>query len=279
MSDVKQRENTVLLPGGLVLAEDCCLCEAELQPLTGYEEEWLAQHRQTPSAVVVTRLLSACVVRIDDTMPTRDLVQQLLVGDRDYLILQLRRMMLGDQFQAVCTCPGCDAKMDISFTADDVPIERRPQTVVLYTLHLPVQEHAERTVRFRLPTGGDQEAVVRMDSKLAAEALLNRCIVDDGGVELSPEERTAVVDAMERLAPQVDVELDLTCPECHLTFLAPFDITTFFFHEIRIASDQLLREVHSLALYYHWSEADILRLRRDRRRAYLGLLSEALRQD
>jgi len=279
MSGEKRLENTVVLPGGLVLEDGCCLREAELQPLTGYEEEWLAQHRATPSAVVVTRLLSACVVRLDDTVPTRDLVQQLLVGDRDYLILQLRRMMLGDQFQAVFPCPGCDAKMDISFTADDIPVESRPQTVALYTLHLPVQEQAERTVRFRLPTGGDQEAVVRMDSKLAAEALLNRCIVDDGGVQLAPEERRAVVDAMERLAPQVDVELDLTCPECRHTFLAPFDITAFFLQEIRITGDQLLREVHLLALYYHWSEADILSLRRDRRRAYLGLLSEALRQD
>jgi hypothetical protein len=272
-------EPTVLLPGGLVLAGDRCLREAELQPLRGYEEEWLAQHSAAPSAVVVTRLLSACVVRLDDASPTRDLIRQLLVGDRDYLMLQLRRMTLGDQFQAVFTCPACDAKMDVSFLADDVPVERRPQTVASYTLHLPVPERAERTIRFRLPTGGDQEAVLGMAPDAAVEALFNCCIMDDGGVPLSLEERQAVVEAMDRLAPQCEVELDLVCPECSHAFLAPFDITTFFFHEMRIQEDQLLREVHLLAWYYHWSEADILRLRRDRRRAYLGLLSEALRQD
>ena len=279
MADAYRVENTVLLPGGLVLAEDRCLREAELQPLSGYEEEWLAQHSAAPSAVVVTKLLSACVVRLDDAMPTRDLIRQLLVGDRDYLMLQLRRMTLGDQFQAVFTCPACDAKMDISFPADNVPIERRPQTVVSYTLHLSVPEQEGHTIRFRLPTGGDQEAVLGMDSQVAVEALFNRCIIDDGGVPLSPEERRAVIDAMDRLAPQCEVELDLTCPECSHTFLALFDITTFFFHEMRIQENQLLREVHLLAWYYHWSEADILRLRRDRRRAYLGLLSEALQQD
>jgi hypothetical protein len=35
---------------------------------------------------------------------------------------------------------------------------------------------------------------------------------------------------------------------------------------------RLLREVHELARAYHWSEADILRLDRRRRRRYLALL-------
>jgi hypothetical protein len=60
--------------------------------------------------------------------------------------------------------------------------------------------------------------------------------------------------------------------------LAPFDTTAFFLSEMRINGEQLLREVHSLAFYYHWSEAEIMSLRRDRRRAYLSLLSDALRQ-
>ena len=34
-----------------------------------------------------------------------------------------------------------------------------------------------------------------------------------------------------------------------------------------------MREVHYLALHYHWSESEILNLQRDRRRGYLALLS------
>jgi hypothetical protein len=59
----------------------------------------------------------------------------------------------------------------------------------------------------------------------------------------------------------------------------PFDTTAFFFNELRLAAGQLLREVHALALHYHWSEADILNLTRDRRRTYLSLLADALRRD
>ncbi len=83
---------------------------------------------------------------------------------------------------------------------------------------------------------------------------------------------------MERLAPQLDLELDLTCPECGHAFVVPFDVTMFFFAELRTESRHLLREVHALALSYHWSEAEILGLVRPRRRAYLDLLSDALRQ-
>jgi hypothetical protein len=36
--------------------------------------------------------------------------------------------------------------------------------------------------------------------------------------------------------------------------------------------DRLYQEVHHLALHYHWSEADILRLPRSKRLRYLGLL-------
>ena len=59
----------------------------------------------------------------------------------------------------------------------------------------------------------------------------------------------------------------------------PFDTTAFFLEEMRVNAKVFLQEVHTLASYYHWSEADILGLRRDRRRTYLALLSDALRQE
>jgi hypothetical protein len=266
------REGSVVLPGGLV-AEGGLLSAAELRPLTGREEEWLAAHPGTPSARAVTWLLGACLLRLDGAETTPELVRRLLVGDRDYLMLQLRRLTLGDRVSAVIDCPACGAKMDVDFNAEDVPVERRPQTAAVYTLDLD-----GRAIRFRLPTGGDQEAALGLEPASAADALLARCLLEDG-MPLTAGERAAVVETMDRLAPQIDLELDLKCPACTQVFVAPFDTTAFFLHEMRINGRQLLREVHFLAFYYHWSEADILSLRRDRRRAYLALLRDALRPD
>lgn len=262
-----------------MLSEDRRLNEAELRPLTGHEEEWLALHRGTPSALAVTHLLSACLVRLDDIPPSRGLVQHMLVGDRDYLMLQLRRMTLGENISAVLVCPACHAKMDMDFKVGDVQVERHSQTAMIYTLELNQGGETRRIVRFRLPTGADQEDILGLDAGNPADALLHRCLVDDGGAPLSADERSEVIEVMEQLAPKIDLELDITCPECSHTFLEPFDTTVFFLREMGMNSDQLLREIHLLAFHYHWSEADILSLTRARRRAYLALLSEALRRD
>lgn len=266
--------NTVSLPGGLVLEDDHPLDNAELRPLTGREEDWLARHPGVPSALAVTRVLGSCLVRVGDMVPNPDLVRKLLVGDRDYLMLQLRRMTLGDEFQVVVVCPHCTGKIDVSFNASEVSVERRRQTVPSYTLQLD-GVGGKRSVRFRLPTGADQEAALGLDPAAAMDTLLRRCLI--GKVQhLGAQERSQVVDAMERVAPQVDPELDLTCPDCGGSFLTPFDATAFFLCEMRGNSRQLLREFHGLAFYYHWSEAEILSLERQRRRAYLALLSDEL---
>lgn len=262
-----------------MLSEDRRLSEVELRPLTGHEEEWLAQHRGTPSALAVTHLLSACLLRLDDTPPSRGLVRRMLVGDRDYLMLQLRRMTLGENISAVLVCQACHAKMDVDFKVSDVQVDRHLQTALTYRLELHQGEEFGRTVRFRLPAGADQEDILVPSADNAADALLSCCLIDDGGVPLSAQERTTVIDAMEQLAPRIDLELDITCPECGHTFLEPFDTTVFFLREMSVNGEQLLREVHLLAYHYHWSETDILSLTRARRRAYLALLSEALRHD
>jgi hypothetical protein len=211
---------------------------------------------------------------LEDVPVNSEMIDKLLVGDRDYLILQLRRMTLGDRFAAVFSCPACKRAMDVEFLAQDISIEPRLQNVTAYAW---ASEDAQRVVRYRLPNGADQEAVADLSAGDAVEALLVRCVIDDGGAPLSVEERVAVIAEMDAHAPQIDLELELSCPECGHSFTTPFDCTSFFFSEIRAQSRHLIREVHYLALHYHWSEAEILNLQRDRRRRYLALLNETLR--
>ena len=123
------------MPGGLVLDDGRRLGRAELRPLTGREEEWMTQHAGMPSAHLATKLLSACFVRLEDLAVNSEIVGKLLVGDRDFLILQLRRMTLGDRFAAVFSCPACKRAMDVEFLAQDIFIEPRPQNATIYTWH------------------------------------------------------------------------------------------------------------------------------------------------
>jgi hypothetical protein len=276
-------ESRVVLPGGWLLGDTPAgqrSAAVVVRPLTGHEEEWLANNRDAPSAIAATRILDACVLRGDDGSRPRDMARRMLVGDRDYLMLQLRRLMLGDKIPAIVVCPSCGAKMDVQVDAGQISVEGPTPRDMAGKVELPAGEAAcGRTIRFRLPTGGDQEAVVGMPIDAAADEILARCLLDSDAPALTTEEKTAVIDAIEAQAPRVEVELDLQCPECAASFVCPFDTTTFLLNEMRISAAQLLREVHTLAFYYHWSEADILSLTRDRRRSYLALLSETLRPE
>ena len=190
-------------------------------------------------------------------------------------MIQLRRLTLGDQIAAVYTCPACASKMDVSLDLADVPVEFSPQLQSIYELQLA----GERIVRFRLPNGADQESVAAIPGDEAVDALLDRCVVASGDAPLDEDDRQRIADEMERIAPKVEIELDLTCPECSHQFLVAFDVAAFFFAELASSQKTLLREVHHLAFHYGWSEAAILEMDRGRRRAYLSLLADELRQE
>jgi hypothetical protein len=271
-------EGSFALPSGILVKEDagdftpCAV--VELRPLTGTEEEWLASSRSTPSGVAASRLLDACIIRVDGGDPPPRISRRMLAGDRDFLMLQLRRLTLGDRVQAILDCPACGSKMDLEFDGAQAPVEARPQTAVWHSLEL-----RDRTVKFRLPTGADLEFVVGKDLTAATDALFSRCVAVDRAEPLTPEDRESVIDSMDKLAPKVDLELDLNCPECEKRSTIPFDVASFFLDEMRINSTQLFREIHVLAFYYHWSECEILAMVRERRRIYLSLLSDALREE
>jgi hypothetical protein len=269
----------VPLSGGLILDSSHVLSEVEIGELTGREEEWLGTHPAVAVASAVTALLASCTRCADGAPVGPELARRLLVGDRDLLVLALRRQTLGDTVAIIQTCPACGQPMDVTLDLAQVPVKIMHQTSAEHTVTIQEPGLAARQVRFRLPCGGDQESVSGLDPEQAESALLAACVLDDGGIPLGPAGREQLATAMERIAPQVDVELDLECPQCAQAFTVPFDITAFFLAELRTTRDQILREVHHLALHYHWSEPDILGLPRWRRRRYLSLLADALSSD
>ncbi len=246
--------------------------------LSGREEEWLArQGARLPLPVAVTHLLASCLVSIGPLSPvTPGMARRLPVGDREFLMLVLRRITLGDTVQAVMTCVSCSARMDVDLDLTEISLKEQPETVRHPSHRIEVEG---RSVEFRLPTGADQEAVCGMtDVHAAAEVLYRRCLLNGEHAAFAFEDgtRALVETEMQALAAGVDLELDLTCPECKCSFVVPFDISAYFIQEMRVERLRLLREVHALAFYYHWSESEIMAFPRPRRRAYIDLLSGEL---
>jgi hypothetical protein len=289
---------TCLLPGGYVDEDGVLHREVDLAPLSGREEELLADPRQGGGAAAVTAILSRCLRRLGTISPVpAELVRRLLVADRQYLLLKLRDITLGDQVQATISCPwaDCGQKVDIDFSLRDVPVTESQEKGPTYTMELSEEAacsgepgQADRAIALRLPNGEDQEVVaplVAADAASAFATLLVRCIQRVGLSEqrgdalirrLSPLAQQEIERHMEAVAPRVELTIEGQCRECGRDFGVPFDPQEFFFGELRAGHDFLHREVHYLAYHYHWSEQEIMAMPRDKRRRYIEVLADEL---
>jgi hypothetical protein len=276
----------VTLPGGY-WCDGVCYREAELRPVTGDDEAFLLETDESLlPAERTTALLSRCVVRLGSDKVTRETIRSLTVGDREALLLHLRRLSLGEQLQCVLSCvdSDCGKKMDLELKIGDLLLA--PYSIIRQRYEVVVTDaQARYCVRVRVPTGADAELAATMaitDPHCAAEGLLRRCIdavIDDSGQQIDELPRAVlngVAANLSELDPQAELRLNVACPECGRGFTALFDAGSYFFQEIAAGIKRLYREVHLLAFHYHWSEAEIMEMTQKKRRLYLNLLSEAL---
>lgn len=287
-----------MLPGGYWDPSGCLHREFELSALTGREEELLVRGGRTQSAAVVTEVLSRCVLRLGEISPVPpDVTRRLLVGDRQYLLLQLRRATFGDLVHAELICPwsDCGTQVSVDFPIADVPVEEPPCRAALHTMTLSAAAvtagadlGGDGEVCFRLPDGSDQEELSDLLAHNEAEALtelLCRCVQRLGPYRppqreqvsaLSALARVEIEERMRQVAPKVEQSMAATCVGCGRTFVAPFDVQRFLLGELRTDSQLLYQEVHYLAYHYHWSEHDIMSLTRDKRHMYIDVLVDAI---
>lgn len=290
-------EGIFLLPGGF-FQSGTCFREVKLRPPTGRVEEQLGDASNARClASAITTLLTHCIERIGPiNNVTAEIVRDLLVGDRDYLVLKLRQITIGDRVEATLLCPNsqCGEKFDIDFDLTQIPIQQGNISSQVFAVKVPERKTSEDDdgdryfeVEFRLPNGRDQEELAFLiagSESEAANKLLRSCIQRIDGIkeaqfaELSSVARGKIESTMAEIAPQIDLEMEAICPECEKVFSFMFNIAQLFLDEIKLNLNQLYKEVHLLAFYYKWSESEILSMTRKKRRSYLELLSEHLEQ-
>src|SRR3954454_12093787 len=279
------------LPGGWWNADGQRVRAVEVRALTGGDEEFLAHGDGHDAAARVSDLLARCTVHLGGGTPVpAEIVRQLVVADREYLLLLVRQVTFGDRVHAELVCPwsDCGERSSLEFAVSDLPVHESPDPAAAYALALLESVEGSSEVVFRLPTGADQEDLsprATRDEAGALAALLRRCLLRIGGEQppspesvdaLGPRARAEIEAEMERVAPRVERTIDTSCAECGRAFVAPFDLHRFFFGELRTDRDLLYREVHALAFHYHWGEPDIMAMARPKRQTYLDLLAEEI---
>jgi hypothetical protein len=206
---------------------------------------------------------------------------RLLPVDRDYLLLQLDRLTFGDRrYQTVeCPQPACGRRLDVRFELSSVELPQVPDHAG-GTVDLP----GGRLVRFRLPVAADQAELHDTSPPALEAAFLRRCVVGDRGhgrgvgatelLELPAQIRAEVVQRIVAASPVIDLAVPLDCVSCGRPFRFVFDPVLSLLAALKASRTELVKQVHRMALSYHWSHNEILGLSRPLRHQYLELLQD-----
>ncbi len=247
----KSEQGLFILPGGYLTLDGLCHKEVRMRHLTGKEEEIIVgANLQSTIPELLTQVLANCIEYVGPIKEiNHDLIRQLLVCDRDYLLLRLRQMTFGDRIDASVQCPNeyCKKQMDIDFDINNVEIERRDigNGVFFFTLsslssYKDKNNAVHSDVEFRLPNISDQEQIAeiyRENQSKALTNLLTRCVKRIGSITTITEEliqslsmlaRREIDLKMQEVSPKVDLQINVQCPECGTKFSSPFDIQNFF---------------------------------------------------
>jgi hypothetical protein len=175
------------------------------------------------------------VAGLEGTPIDEAFADSLQLGDRDYLLLRLRQMDLGDAVHQVVRCPSCGSKVDVDLLISELPVRRLDDPSASYQVAL-----GGRLLRLRLPHGEDQAAIedLAVANPAAANTRLFARLVQDVDGQGAPTEdqvrawpvalRAELGAWLATHLPGPDLFLDLACPHCKAEMRYAFDLNAFF---------------------------------------------------
>ncbi len=199
---------------------------------------------------------------------------EMTLGARERALLLLRRNLLGARMTALADCPGCGERHDVEFDVDALLAHESSQTASV--LHV---QHDDLTLTVRPLYLADLPAAAALhDVKAAADALFERCVLEARRGEeriepaaLSPAARAAIGAALRSADPLCELTTELQCAGCGHHWSATLDTAAYLWRELHMWAERLLREIHTLASAYGWTEDDVLRLSPWRRATYAAM--------
>ena len=179
-------ETHVTLPAGIVI-DGKVYQDAEVQELTGEHEERLAKARTANNAAkYVNTLLQCGTVSVGGKEVTPALLDSLLQGDLDMLMLGIRRATFGNEFEVYeIECPHCNELNDLELDLSNIPVKRLEDPD---TREFVIDLRRGRKAKIQFPTGAVQNEIFKnnltipeMNSLTLAECVIS--FIDADGTE------------------------------------------------------------------------------------------------
>ncbi|POF29091.1 T4 family baseplate hub assembly chaperone [Roseibium marinum] len=249
---VARMGHEVTLPVGFTDEDGTRHVKARIRKLTGNEEAILADPRlRQNTGKLVTELLASAIREIDGVEKVGPKVTAALTSaDRNYLLLELRKITFGAELEARYVCPACSERFE---AVEDLGLfecrtSEDGEPVVEVDLEDGYEDRdGELHLRalFRLPTGEDEEkvsAAMKQNPSRGVNLLLSRCLNSLGSLpenklkglgarifsDLTMSDRSLIERAMRSDAPGVDLRHQVDCLACGHDFEVNLDMTNFF---------------------------------------------------
>jgi len=231
-----------------------------LRQLAGDEEVLLAESKVGDAALAIALVQKLALAADESAIDW----EELPISDLDAALMLIRQLTFGDSIRADVVCPmnECGKRIDLRFGVQDYLEHHKPR----WSRDVETGDRdgwarlRGSSASFRVPTSADEMAVASLPNSY--RELKRRCVepADAPAPVMRRVER-----AMEMIAPNLARQLSGKCPECGAQFEVFFDPRAFVLRELRDEAAYVYEDINLLASSYHWSEAEILRMPRERR--------------
>jgi hypothetical protein len=224
----------------------------EIKFMTAKEEDILTSKSLIKKGIVLDRLMESILV--DKSINTSDL----LIGDRNALLIDARISGFGTKYLTNVTCPSCNTTSKFSFLLDENK-KIYPSTIVdkfkdsithiggrVFSIKLPV---SDVTVNIRLMDGNDEKSVLNITEANknsvidASNTQQLKLLIESAEGETDKKLIAQFIDVMplkdskflkeayKSITPNVDLTQDFTCQACEYSadMEVPFNLEFFWF--------------------------------------------------
>ena len=234
---VPPSDGTVNLPGGFLTADGEIVRTAEVRELNGKDEEAIA--RANGAAKVFGVILNRATVALGGVKPTEQMLDELLIGDRDELLLGIFKSTFGNEAELGAYCNGCRDLKTVQVNLDE-DIKRKvmlnPEEDRTFMVYGKKNEFL-----VTLPTGTTQKKLLADDTYTTAEQatiLLEQTVLEINGKpvitkqqvqNLSILDRRDIVEEISKrnIGPQFG-DVTISCPDCEGEVTVPINLGTLF---------------------------------------------------
>lgn len=230
-------ETSVSLPGGYLDFDGTVHTNAEVRELTGTDEEAIVKILEPGKALLA--ILQRATVSIGGKKADKDMLNSLLSGDREQLLVAIRKVTFGSELSLISSCPKCASEQTFVIDLDkDVKTKELDDKIVDRSFTV---ETKKGLVKVHLPTGEVQEKIINSTNKNTAELdtlLLSSCILELNDLPIMNQSQIRDLGMQDRRKILLEIakrnpgpllnEIKKTCSDCGSEVDLPLTLAELF---------------------------------------------------